>query len=184
MWLHLALLTATLAYAAAQDTPRVLVRPVAEVDLQRYSGRWHEVARLPNRFQDACAGETTADYTVLANGEVRVVNSCRKADGTTMRAEGRARLRNRSGPASQLKVRFAPRILSFLPMVWGDYWILDLTENYDAALVGEPGHDYLWLLSRTPDLDPLTRERLLRIADAQGFDVSRLIWARPDLGRP
>lgn len=179
MWIYFALLTATLAYATAQDTAGVLVRPVAEVDLERYSGRWHEVARLPNRFQDDCAAETTAEYTLLANGEIRVVNSCLKPDGTTMRAEGRARLRDRAGLASQLKVRFAPRILSFLPMVWGDYWILDLTEDYDAALVGEPGREYLWLLSRSPELDPSTRERLLRTAAAQGFDLSRLIWSGP-----
>jgi apolipoprotein D and lipocalin family protein len=179
MWSYVALMTATLAHPVAQDTSRVLLQPVAELDLDRYSGRWHEVARLPNRFQDRCTGETTAEYSLLDNGEVRVVNSCRKADGSMMRAEGRARRADRDGPASRLKVRFAPKILSFLPMVWGDYWILDLTDDYDAALVGEPNRQYLWILARTPTLDEATRDRLVRTATAQGFDVSRLIWSEP-----
>ncbi len=72
-------------------------------------------------------------------------------------------------------VRFAPRILSFLPMVWGDYWILDLTDDYGAALVGTPSREYPWVLSRTPRLDEATYERLVATAAAQGFDVARLI---------
>lgn len=179
MWIYVALLTATMAYAAAQDTSGVLVQPVADVDLERYSGRWHEVARLPNRFQDRCASETTAEYALLANGQVQVVNRCRRADGSLMQAEGRARRADRDGPASRLEVRFAPRFLSFLPMVWGEYWILDLTEDYSAALVGEPGREYLWLLSRTPTLDAPTRNRLVQVARAQGFPVERLLWSEP-----
>ena len=155
------------------DSPRP-VRSVREVDLRRYAGTWYEVARLPNRFQRKCRAETIAVYELLTNGELRVVNTCRGADGQLIRAEGRAKLADRDGPTSRLKVRFAPAILSFLPMVWGDYWILDLTADYGAALVGTPDRKYLWVLSRKPQLDDATFDRLVSTAAAQGFDVARL----------
>lgn len=176
-----ALLSMALFLTAAQDTTRGLVRPVDSVDLARYAGRWYEIARFPNRFQARCASETMADYELLKNGEVRVVNTCRRADGGLVLAEGRARLAQRSGPASRLEVRFAPAFLSFLPMVWGDYWILDLTDDYGAALVGDPTRAYLWILSRTPELDEAIYRRLVSTAAAQGFDVARLI---PSPGQP
>ena len=169
------LLVLAMLLPSARDTSRGAVRPVPTVDLSRYAGRWHEVARFPNRFQAACARETTADYTLLPDGQIRVVNTCRRADGDSMSAEGRARLARRGGPTSVLKVRFAPRILSFLPMVWGDYWILDLTDDYGAALVGSPDRKYLWLLARTPQLDEATFQRLVAAAAAQGFDTTRLV---------
>ncbi len=162
------------ALAAVQDTTLGPVRSVEHVDLARYAGRWYEVARFPNRFQEKCVAETTAEYELLPDGQVRVINSCRKADGSVARAEGRAKLAHKEGPASQLKVRFAPRFLSFLPMVWGDYWILDLTADYGAALVGDPSRKYLWVLSRSPQLDAEVYRRLLATATAQGFDVARL----------
>jgi len=166
-----------LALAMQDSTPRP-VESVPAVDLRRYAGLWYEVARFPNRFQARCLGETTATYEPLPNGELRVVNSCRDAEQRLVRAEGRARLADRRGPASRLKVRFAPRILSFLSMVWGDYWILDLTDDYGAALVGTPSREYLWVLSRTPQLDEAIYERLVATAAAQGFDVARLIRSR------
>ena len=177
-----ALLAIAVALPADQDTSLGPVRPVPAVDLARYVGRWHEVARFPNRFQAKCAGETTADYELLADGQVRVVNACRRADGGMIRAEGRARLARRDGPASMLKVRFAPRFLSFLPMVWGDYWILDLTDDFRAALVGAPSRDYLWILSRTPRLDEPTYQRMVASAAAQGFDVARLVRSPAQAG--
>lgn len=174
------------ALAAVQDSARVHGRPtpVPHVDLARYAGRWHEIARFPNRFQAKCAAETTADYTLLPDGGIRVVNTCRKADSSLTRAEGRARLASRGGPTSVLKVRFAPAFLSFLPFVWGDYWILDLTEDYRAALVGSPDRAYLWILARTPELDEPTYERLVAAAAAQGYDISRLRRSPPRLAPP
>jgi apolipoprotein D and lipocalin family protein len=86
------------------------------------------VAGLPNRFQKRCVGDVTASYELL-DGAIRVVSACRIADGTSIRAEGRARLAHRGGPASRLKVRFAPALLSFVPMVWAEYWVLDLTDD-------------------------------------------------------
>ena len=168
-------LVAVMAILAVQDSPPGPVLSVPEVDLERYAGRWHEVARLPNKFQGKCVGETTADYELLADGAIRVVNACRGADGRITKVEGRARLANRDGPTSRLKVRFAPAILSWLPMIWGDYWVLELTPDYGAALVGTPDRKYLWVLSRTAQLDDSIYRRLVATAAAQGFDVARLI---------
>ncbi len=163
-----------LALAALQETPSS-VQPVAHVDLRRYAGRWYEIARFPNRFQAKCVAETTAEYTLLPDGDIRVVNSCKVADGGTTQAEGRARLAQKGGQTSVLKVRFAPAFLSFLPFVWGDYWILDLTDDYSAALVGSPDRKYLWILARTPELDEATYDRMVATARAQGFAVERLV---------
>jgi apolipoprotein D and lipocalin family protein len=150
------------------------VQAIPALDLAQYAGRWHEVARLPNRFQNRCASNVTATYELLRDGTVRVVNECLTSNGDSVRAEGRARLADRRGPASRLKVRFAPSVLSFLPMVWADYWVLDLAEGYRAALVGTPDRRYLWILSREPQLDQPTFDRLLHTAAAQGFDTARV----------
>jgi len=176
---RLSLLLALFAPAAsrlsAQKSGTDAVQSVPSLDLVRYAGRWYEVAKFPNRFQAKCARETTADYTLLADGAIRVVNMCVRTDGSAIRAEGRAKLAHKGGAASQLKVRFAPAFLSALPMVWGDYWVLDLTDDYSAALVGDPGRDYLWILSRTPQLNDATYQRMIAAAAAQGFDVSRVM---------
>lgn len=162
--------------AGAQEPARP-VRAIEALDLERYAGLWYEVARIPNRFQQRCAAEVTATYDLLDDGTIRVVNACLSAKGDTIRAEGRARLAERDGPASRLKVRFAPGFLSFLSAVWADYWVLEVTEGYTAALVGTPDRRYLWVLSRTPELDQSTWDRLLNTAATQGFDLSRVVRA-------
>ena len=163
------------ARVSAQRTELPEVQTVDSVDLMRYAGRWHEVARFPNRFQDNCARNTTADYTLLDNGQITVVNQCEQSDGSIKRAEGRAKLARSGGSTARLKVRFAPRILSWLPMVWGDYWILDLTSDYTAVLVGSPNREYLWILARSATIDEATYQRMVETATKQGFDVSRLV---------
>ena len=167
----LGVLGASRAGAQASAAP---VRAVDSLDLHRYAGRWYEVARFPSWFERRCVGQATADYEVRTDGTIKVVNTCRTADSTINRAEGAARLADDRGPASKLKVRFAPALLSFLPMVWADYWVLDLTDDYRAALVGTPDRRYLWVLSRTPELDAATYDRLVATAARQGFDVARL----------
>lgn len=145
------------------------------VDLQRYTGRWYEIARLPNRFQEQCAGDVAASYTLRPDGRVTVVNECRKKDGTLTRAEGVARRAEAKGPTSRLKVRFAPAVLSFLPFVWGDYWIVELDRDYRYAVVGDPSRKYLWILSRRAVMDEATYASLTDRARGLGFDASRLL---------
>lgn len=150
------------------------VTAIADLDLARYVGRWYEIARFPAWFQRRCAWDTTADYEQSDDGTLRVVNTCVTVEGKMLRAEGRSRLADRDGPTSRLQVRFAPAFLSWLPMVWGDYWVLDLTADYSAVLVGTPDRRYLWILARAPQLEQVLYDRFVATAKAQGFDVSRL----------
>jgi apolipoprotein D and lipocalin family protein len=148
---------------------------VPTVDLARYSGTWYEIARLPNKFQKECIGNVTATYTLLDNGEIKVVNRCRKSNGEITEAEGRARRASDDEPNSKLKVRFAPAFLSFLSFVWGDYWILELAVDYSYAVVGEPDRKYLWVLARSPKMDDATLAGILDRVRQQGYDVRALI---------
>lgn len=109
------------SFCWADETEHNPLSVVPAVDFSRYAGEWFEIARLPNRFQKDCAGEATATYTVLDETQLNVVNECRKSTGQIEQAEGKARIADKSGPNSKLKVRFAPAWLSWLPSVWGDY---------------------------------------------------------------
>lgn len=150
------------------------VTTVSSVEIARYSGEWFEVARYPNRFQDQCAGDVRATYKPLPDGRLEVTNQCRTMKGETDVARGVARIVDRKTNA-KLKVRFAPAMLSFLPFVWGDYWIIGLAEDYSWAVVGSPDRDYLWILSRTPVLpDPAWEIARARAAE-NGFDLRRLV---------
>ena len=141
---------------------------VSSVDLARYAGKWYEIARLPNRFQRDCAASTTATYTLRPDGKITVVNECSKADGLRKSAKGTARVADPTGPNTKLKVTF------FWPFS-GNYWIIDLDPEYRWAVVGEPGRDYLWILSREPRLEEAQYQRILERAKQQGYEVGRLM---------
>jgi len=169
-----ALLTISLGFAAplrAQAPPPV--RTVERVDLDRYLGDWSEIARFPNRFQNDCVGDVRARYARRADGRLDVINQCRTTEGTDD-ARGVARIVDSSSFA-KLKVRFAPALLSWLPAVWGDYWILGLATDYSWAVVGSPDREYLWVLSRTPSLDEDKQVLAWRAARDNGFDTDRLV---------
>ncbi len=159
------------AHGAWAEAPAL--RPIASVDLARYMGTWYEVAKYPNRFQSACARNVQAYYQLLSDGTVQVRNRCTTASGQPIEAVGSAR---QVGPADspRLKVRFAPAWLSFLPSVWGDYWVVDLDPQYQLAVVSEPQREYLWVLSRTPHVDADVYRALLDRLTALGFEQSRL----------
>lgn len=148
---------------------------VPEVDLNRYAGTWYEIARLPNWFQKKCGGDVTATYTVLDDRDIKVVNRCRKENGQMTEVEGRAKRASDDEPSTKLKVRFAPAFLSFLPFVWGDYWIIALASDYSYAVVGEPARKYMWILSRTPAMDETTFQGILGQVKGKGYDLTRLI---------
>jgi len=155
-------------YAQAQRP----VRTVPLVDLNRYAGDWYEIARFPNRFQRQCLGDVRASYARRADGRVDVVNRCRTAEGP-IEARGVARVIDERTSA-RLQVRFAPAWLSWLP-VWGDYWIIGLAPDYSWAVVGDPGRNYLWILARTPRLEPDAVAAARQAAHTNGFDVERLV---------
>jgi apolipoprotein D and lipocalin family protein len=163
------------AWAASKEAnPRSDLATIPALDLPRYLGQWYEIAKFPNRFQRKCAGFTTATYTALPDGRVRVENRCRTVDGTIEAAVGVAR---QVGAANspRLKVRFAPAPLSFIPLVWGDYWIIDLDRDYGLAAVSEPGRDYLWILARTPTVSKGAYDALVARLSGQGLDVRKLV---------
>lgn len=152
---------------------------VASVDLQRYEGRWYEIGRLSNSFQDHCRGEVTADYTLREDGRVDVVNRCRTEDGGVDSARGVARRPDADRPAA-LEVRFAPSWLSVFPAVWGDYQVMALEDDYRWSMVGTPSRRYLWILAREPELDEARIDSLLEEARRQGFPVDEVERTRQE----
>lgn len=169
----LALAGLCVGQALAADAVRPL-QPIESLTVPRYMGVWYEIAKFPNEFQKKCVGDTTATYDLNEDGRVQVVNRCRTTDGKTDAADGVARqLGGATSP--KLKVRFAPAILSFIPMVWGDYWVIDLDEKYQLSAVSEPKREFLWILSRTPQVEPAAYDALLTRLTAQGLDVSKLV---------
>lgn len=145
----------------------------AQVDVPRYMGQWHEIARLPMRFQDDCARDVRAVYTLNDDASIKVHNSCRRADGSVMQVEGLARAVDDSG--SKLTVTFVPRWLRWTGIGRANYWVLRLDEGYQTALVGTPDRKYLWVLSRTPQLNETVYQAYVQTAKEQGYDVARLI---------
>ncbi len=164
------LIMASVAIAPLPNTP------VTQLDVPRYMGRWHEIARLPQKFQKLCVADVTATYKLKSNGHIEVTNACRQADGNMSVAVGEVKPTTLA--AGALKVRFAPKILSWLGSVWGDYWIVDLDPDYRWAVIGGPNQNYLWVLSRTPTLDATVFDRLKARAAARGYPVERLIVSR------
>jgi len=140
---------------------------VPHVDLNRYLGTWYEIARFPNRFQEGCVA-SRATYTLLEDGQIGVLNQCYRGSvqGELSSAKGKAWVVDRETNA-KLKVSF------FWPFS-GDYWIIDLGEHYEYAVVGHPNRTYLWILSRTPEMDEALYNGLLEKLQKQGYDTSKL----------
>ncbi len=153
------------------------VRSVPELDISRYAGHWHEIAHLPVFFQRKCVGDITAAYTLRDDELIGVVNACRTEDGDRDSAEGVAR--GVEGHPGRLQVRFAPDWLSWLPMMWADYWVIDLDPGYQWAVVGSPNRKYLWVLSRTPTMEKALFEQIKARAEKMGFDLKPLVMAAP-----
>lgn len=168
----LSLAAVSLAACSSPPVNREAVSPLTtaqSVDLNRYAGLWYEIARFPNGFEENCEG-VTAEYALRDDGMISVVNTCRKGavDGKIKRAEGRARVVDETSNA-KLEV-------SFFGPFWGDYWILDLAEDYSLSLVGEPEGRYLWVLSRTPTISDAVREEALSKLRSLGYNVDALYF--------
>lgn len=154
------------------------LKPIAALDVPRYMGTWYEIAKYPAWFQRKCVGSTSAQYSLLDSGRVQVINRCKMANGEWNEAVGLARPVAGASPA-QLQVRFAPEWLSFLPMVWGDYWVVALDPQYQWSIVSEPSRQYLWILSRTPTLPQGVYVQLLQQLAAMGFDLQKIDVSTP-----
>jgi apolipoprotein D and lipocalin family protein len=136
---------------------------VTAVDLARYTGTWHEIAVVPNRFQAQCVADTQARYRTLGS-EIEVVNRCRKADGSVDEITGVAKVVEGSGNA---KLR-----VSFFRPFYGDYWVLALDPDYRWVLVGEPRRRLGWVLARAPQMPPADLDAALARAQALGYERS------------
>ena len=165
----------TLPATASNDSPPL--KPIAALDVQRYMGTWYEIARYPNRFERKCVKDTTANYSLRPDARLAVLNSCKQQDGSLMQASAVARQTGAENSPT-LEVRFAPAWLSFLPIVWADYWVIDIDKDYQMAAVSEPRREYLWILSRTPKVDQHVYAELLTRLAAKGFDLNKLVLSQ------
>ncbi len=153
---------------------------VPALDLPRYLGTWYEIDRLPMRHEPEDATDVSAHYTLDEDGSIRVRNRCLRG-GELVEAIGQAKPIDASN--SRLEVSFLPEGLRWIPFTKGDYWVILVDGGYTAALVGSPDRKYLWLLSREPRMDEITRQHYIAYARQQGFDVDRLIHT-PHTGHP
>jgi apolipoprotein D and lipocalin family protein len=144
------------------------LKVVPSVDLQKYVGTWYEIARFPHRFQEGCVG-TTATYTLREDGKIDVLNLCRidTLDGKMKSASGKAWVVDNKTKA-KLKVSF------FWPFS-GHYWIIDLGDNYEYAVVGHPDRKFLWILSRSPVMDDNIYHSIIDKLKEQFYDTGKLI---------
>ncbi len=140
-------------------------QPAKSVELDRYLGRWYEMARYEAPFQKGCEG-VSADYSLRDDGQIKVINSCRKGgiDGKLTQAVGKAKIVDTSTGA-KLKVSF------FRPF-YGDYWVLDRADDYSWSIVGEPSGRYLWMLTRNAKPYAATRAKLEARVKEMGYDWS------------
>ncbi len=149
------------------------MQTVGYVDLDRYLGKWYEIARLDQKFQRGCVN-STAEYSMRPDGDIRVVNRCELAEkNKTKEAVGRAWVTDKT-TNSKLRVQFflSGLKLSFLS---GKYWILDLDNDYRYVMIGDPSRKYFWLLSRSPSMDAVLLQKLVEKAKGLGFDTAALI---------
>ena len=144
------------------------LQTVAQVDLNRYIGTWYEIARYNHRFQEGCVG-SMATYSLRDDGKINVLNECYEGSfsGKHRSAKGKAWVVDKVSNA-KLKVSF------FWPFS-GDYWIIDLGKDYEYAVIGHPKRKYLWILSRTPQMDENVYQDILNRLKNQDYDVSKLL---------
>lgn len=152
--------------------------PVVEkIELDKYLGKWYEIARKPFLFQNKCYSNVSAKYSLNDNANINVDNSCYSKDGKLQQAIGEAFTQNPPFN-SKLKVSFLPKAIRFLPIGRGDYWILKIDDNYQTVLVGGPSRKYMWILSRSQNLDEIVVQDYLDYAKKIGFDVSDIIMTK------
>jgi apolipoprotein D and lipocalin family protein len=162
-------LTSALSFLSLYGKDLPPLETVKYVDLKKYTGTWYEIARYPNRFQKDCVG-TFVNYTLREDGKINVLNQCydKSFEGKLKQSKGVARVVDNQTNA-KLKVSF------FWPFE-GDYWIIDLAEDYRYAVVGEPDRKYLWILSRNKTMDEETYNQiLLNLETKHHYDTSKLI---------
>lgn len=145
---------------------------VRNVDLEKYIGVWYEIAKVPNRFQKKCKGNTTAEYRIRKDGRIDVINKCDNKKGGVTIAKGVAKIVDKASN-SKLKVSFV-RVLG-MQLFWGDYWILGLEKDYKYAVIGDSKRKYGWILARKPEISKDQWDEIDNILLEQGYDKERFV---------
>lgn len=153
--------------AAAQP-----LQTIPEVDLQRYLGRWYEIASIPQFFQRQCVGDAMAEYA-QAGADIAVTNSCRTENGERSVAQGRARVVDAASRA-KLEVTFV-KLFGWLYLLGGDYWVIDLAPDYRYAVVGHPDRTYAWVLARQTALSAVDVAAIEARLRENGYDTCALL---------
>ncbi len=141
------------------------------VDVNRYIGKWYAISSLPQFFTRHCLGQT-ADYEIIDEKSISVLNTCLKGKGTTT-ISGKAVVKNPKTNA-ELVVTFN-NFFTRLFRVKGDYTIIKLDENYEYVMVGSKDRRSLWIMSRRPDMPEEVLNEYKEFAEKEGFNISRLV---------
>ena len=163
----LSMITPNISLADTKIEPQLEV--VSELNIDKYLGKWYEIARIPNSFERNCVG-VTAEYSMKSENTINVVNTCYKEtlDGKKKSAKGVAKIVG----TGKLKVSFVPiPILSNLTS--GDYWVIYVDKDYSLAIVGEPKRKYGWILSRTPSINEQKKNKAIGILEKNGYTYSK-----------
>jgi apolipoprotein D and lipocalin family protein len=150
------------------------VKAKERLDLQRYLGRWNEIASIPQFFQRECVRDTVAEYSLLESGELRVENTCTREDGGRKKAEGRAR-RFDSAVEAKLEVSFFKLFGEYRFWAGGDYWVIELDPSYQWVVVGHPSRRYGWVLARKQTLPVEVIAEIIGRIKAQGYDACEFL---------
>ncbi|XP_055822878.1 temperature-induced lipocalin-1-like [Solanum dulcamara] len=143
------------------------------LDVEKYMGRWYEIASFPSRNQPKDGVNTRATYTLNPDGTIHVLNETWSGEKRGS-IEGTAYKVDPKSNEAKLKVKFyVPPFLPIIP-VTGDYWVLYIDDDYQYALIGQPSKKYLWILCRKPHLDEEIYNQLVEKAKEVGYDVSKL----------
>jgi apolipoprotein D and lipocalin family protein len=153
------------------------IKTVDFVDLERYSGKWYEISKIPNFFQDHCEKNATANYEIKDNGDILVKNECVDFQNEFDSAEGEARIVDVK-TNSKLEVSFVS-ILGW-NIFWGDYWIIELDEEYQFAAIATPSKKYGWVLSRTKNMNEEDLEKCYRAFTKNGYNIDKFEMSPQD----
>ena len=151
--------------AFALATKNKPLKTVGHVEMEKYLGKWYEIAKFPQGFEKGCT-DVTAEYSLRDDGKISVTNNCTK-DGQPKTSEGIAFIDDKDSNA-KLEVQFQ----------WpfsGKYWIIALAPDYSYAVVGHPNRKYLWIMNRKPVMDSMTYNHLVLVAASRGFDIRKLV---------
>jgi apolipoprotein D and lipocalin family protein len=162
-----------LADNSTSTSKNMTVKSMKDFDLNRYLGRWYEIARLPMLFNPHCKTDIYSTYTLESDSKIKVDNQCLQTDGKTIHVIGTA-VYDKEMP-SKLEVSFLPAWANWLSFGKLKYSFSVIDTDYKTALTGGADHKYLWILSRTPQIDPATYKAYIEEAQSQGFDTSKLI---------